>query len=397
MFGVSVPGAGATRGPVWNNAAPQMNIYGGGYKGYSQPQQAAPQPPAGASKGVASSTTPTPWNAYNYGRGGQSGNGMISSKDYAGTMAQLYQGQLDEFDRGWRDGSRQDINSRNAIEAQLKRFQNEYATGQSTMFYARPEFEVPWAEFNETARLTTSKSQDLESMLPRALQGQNTGERWKGFEATPIGTSFGGGDGGGDAWGTVAFAPEQARMTPATDYTRNRTYNNGNLSSASDYGSYGSPLLAGGGFTSPGPDRGLPYEPDTGGLQALPNPSIIDPRYESLRGWANDGVSEWRQRGVDPAQDARDDEAHRVRQLEQMQEDMLRASGAITAGGTVLPLMLSPTPDVYSYPGVTNTSRMGDASGISQGRLDAHYGYNGQLTPRERAEILNARPTYFDR
>jgi hypothetical protein len=129
---------------------------------------------------------------------------------------------------------------------------------------------------------------DLEGNLPAVLRGQNTGERMRSFSYSPAGTAFGGGDGGGDAWGTVgppAQLPSGLReasyttgsggggssYTPIistgpggviTQYAPTAAggwasmgnvnganaipYNNGDLRTAHDFGSYDTPLLRSG-------------------------------------------------------------------------------------------------------------------------------------------------------
>lgn len=287
--GTQVLGGGD--GPTWINNAPAQ-------QSYAQPQQSATpvfdyitrqipvqQPQQYAYDQSYGSYAPQPQRqtAFNYGMGGVSGNGMISSQDHARIMANLMQAQYDEALRNRNNGTggMGDWQIKNIMD-EMNRYKSEAATGQSTMMFARPQFEVPWQQYNETARLGPGNNVNVEALLPSALRGQNTGERWGGFTATPIGTSFGGGDGGGDAWGTAGPAPmlpaglREASFTTSqgtpiistgpggtiTQYAPNSNgswtsignlsgvnatpYNNGDLRSAHDFGSYLNPLLRSG-------------------------------------------------------------------------------------------------------------------------------------------------------
>ncbi len=272
IFAPRVQGSGQQGGqviaPTWVNNAPQQVQYQQQY----QPQQAATpvfdfvtrqlpvqqpqydyQGGGGSSQGGFIPAPPQYRGGFDFGSGGVTGNGMINTRDNAEIMADLYQGQLNAYDQSARMGGRQDLNSRNSIAAQLQRWQQEAATGQSTMFHARPTFETPYEEYNETARLDTSRMQDLDSILSNRVGvdyeqqlGVNPGGRWRGLQPlSPVGSSFGGGN-FAESVGGFDTGPQQAAPRPEFNATMGRVYNNGNLSSANDYGSYLTPLLRSG-------------------------------------------------------------------------------------------------------------------------------------------------------
>lgn len=315
---------------------------------YRQPDssynQQQPSYSYGADYSSSVSIPPGQWNAFNHGAGGVSGNGMISQRDHNLLTGELFKGQYEEALYNKQNGvgtPMSDWQIEN-MRQQWLLHEGQGRTDRSTMQFARPQFEYDPKFYNELARLDhTGRSQDLVSMLPGNLRDYHTNERWGGFEATPVGTSFGDGSGGGDAWGTAAFGPETARIVvPQIDHTRNNVYNGGDLRSANDYGSYQTALLRSG----------------TGDIGAV---ASIHSREGGGYSTASDDASGFNQRFGDLArplmpsnQSMRgpimEDENGYYRDNNYydrtgLPADIERLGGALSAGGTNLPWMIADT------------------------------------------------------
>lgn len=424
MFGVSAPGAGATRGPVWNNAAPQQYIQ---QSQVNTPTRSlfAPQRqplafgPASASRApqISNGYNPDAGNAFTYGRGGSSGNGEISFGDHARVQAdlskQLYEAayakaQHGEFPMGWQ---LENMRAKMNLDAQ------EAATGQSASYFTRPTFAPQWEQYNEQLHELRAMGgdYDLESALPASLRGQNTGVRWRGFQATPIGTSFGGGinvePGGGYERNISNIAP----LDPNRPTAFSNPYNNGDLRSAHDYGSYNSPLLRSGADDHFAVANIHPYQggAQSEGLSNEVSGQLLPRGYSSLQPLTPQldprGHSDWEE-GDDSA-------APRLPEKESATQsgeiEIHRDSGGMyyqfpdgrkqymapqSYGGTVLPMEYSAPFNVQrSGHGIQSVISPHSANNITQGQLDAYYGYYGRTSTSERANIMNSRPTYFDR
>lgn len=283
-IGTPRPAAPPTGG-FWNNAAPQINVQRVAPQPY-RPQPAMDRYALGASLGLTYTQAPqyqqSPrtyaqqpgvpsqrQNAFTFGQGGVSGNGQISFQDHARVEAalakQLYEAayasaQRGEFPMGW-----QLENMRYAASNAA----NQAATGRSTSWFTRPQFDPQWEQYNESVNSLRAMGRDfdLEAALPESLRGQNTGERWRGFQATPIGTAFGGGDGGGDAWGTAAPS-----VGPATsNFQRGSSFAGGGYNPVLQQHTPGAtafsaPWNAGGGSVVQGPGMaGMGARASTGG------------------------------------------------------------------------------------------------------------------------------------
>lgn len=224
--------------------------------------------------------------SFDYGQSGRSGNGMISTRDNAAIMEQLMNAQYQEALRN-RNNSMPGMGDWQIqnIKNEADRWAGIRATGQGTSFFSMPQFATPYDMYNEVARLDTSRSSDLDGIMRGVLGndyqsrvGYNDGRRWSGLQPlTPAGTSFGGGvnmDAGG-GYNLPAGLREASFSTSngqpiistgpggiITQYAPNdlggwsaignlnganaTPYNNGDLRSAHDYGSYNSPLLRSG-------------------------------------------------------------------------------------------------------------------------------------------------------
>lgn len=224
--------------------------------------------------------------SFDYGQSGRSGNGMISTRDNAAIMEQLMNAQYQEALRN-RNNSMPGMGDWqiNNIKNEADRWAGIRATGQGTSFFSMPQFATPYDMYNETARLDMGRSLDVDGIMRGVLGndyqsrvGYNDGRRWSGLQPlTPAGTSFGGGvnmDAGG-GYNLPAGLREASFSTSngqpiistgpggiITQYAPNdlggwsaignlnganaTPYNNGDLRSAHDYGSYNSPLLRSG-------------------------------------------------------------------------------------------------------------------------------------------------------
>lgn len=241
-------------GPTWvNNAEPAYQQYDSApqydWLAYRQPMSYDSYSYGSPGAYQSRSEPPRPFNtSFSGGRDGETRDGMVSQKDHATIMSGLMGDKYESALGAWQRGELQNPYTLNELKYQADRFANIAQQGGYTgQTYSRSQFEVPWYEYNAAAKQWGGTTADVEQYLPPSLRGQNTGEQWQGFQATPIGTSFGDGYGGGDAWGTAAFGPEQARVVlPDLDRTRNNVYNGGDLRSANDFGSYQTALLRSG-------------------------------------------------------------------------------------------------------------------------------------------------------
>jgi hypothetical protein len=205
---------------------------------------------------------------------------MISQRDYNWTMAQLFKGQYEEALRNRNNGTGGvgEWQIQNLLH-QWQLFEGQAASDTATSMFARNQFETPWTTFNEMARLDTSgRAINLASIMPAWLASQNTGGRWGGFTATPIGTNFGGGinldPGGGYERHISNTAPSDANRASAFS----NPFNRGDLRSAHDFGSYTSPLLRSGAN-----DHFAVARINGGGSMPFGNPSVFSG--DTSRNW----------------------------------------------------------------------------------------------------------------
>lgn len=211
-----------------------------------------------------------PQSAFDYGQSGVTGNGMISNRDDAAIMEQLMNAQYQEALRrrnlGLPGMGDWQINN---IKNEADRYAGIRATGQGTSFFTMPQYSTPWDKYNETARLDTSRSLDLDGIMRGILgnnyenrTGYNSGQRWAGLQPlTPAGTSFGGGinmdPGGGIVRNQSTTAPSDANRASAFS----NPYNGGR------------PM--GGGSYLGGPGGSIPNQPFGGaGTQNRPHFSM---------------------------------------------------------------------------------------------------------------------------
>lgn len=208
---------GAGQWGIAGERGPEL-IYGGNSGMSIIPRGVHGGPSFGANIGSATFPRQTGWD---HGRGGVTTGGMISQQDYNWTMAQLFKGQYEEALRNRNMGmsGMGEWQIKNLYD-QWQLFEGQAASDTATSMFARNQFETPWTTFNEMSRLdTTGRSINLNSLLPYSVASQNTGGRWGGFTATPIGTSFGGGinlePGGGYERHISNTAPSDANRASA--------------------------------------------------------------------------------------------------------------------------------------------------------------------------------------
>lgn len=231
------------------------------------------------------------WNAFNYGMGGTSGGGQITPQDDARVRAGLMRAQYEAALRN-RNNSQPGMGDWqiNNIYNEMRRYENEAATGQATSMFTRPTYETPYAMYNEMARVGPGQITDFEQWLPSSLMGQNTGARWQGFQATPIGTSFGGGvnmdSGGGYVRTASTTAPSDANRASAFS----NPYNGGAPNTAGVLGGPGGriPYSYGGGTPLIGNN---PPQSIAAPTQGAPVRGYNPRMGESPSGWNNSGAS----------------------------------------------------------------------------------------------------------
>lgn len=345
-----------SNGPTWINNAPAQPQYEYSYS-YMMPQQQQqqqyfsynqePQVPAwqqflydsAATNGGYGEPIPaqTTWGS----AGGFTRNGMINWQDAANTLVPLYQQKLDSLNQAWNTGQIQNVNEIQGVRDALSHWQGIQATGRSPQMFSMPQYSTDnfFTEANEASRLFHGdpRFQAVEAVLPASLRGQNQGQLMRPWASTGlVDSNFGSGSAGVDA-GFGSFLPPGLREASfstssgqpiistgpggiITQYAPNAMggwtsvgnlngmptqYNNGDLRSARDYGSYNTPLLAGltrsGGYTSPGPDRGEPYNPFPPGLKPIgidPNTGEMgrydwsDPWHDQS-GWRRDNTGDY--------------------------------------------------------------------------------------------------------
>lgn len=162
-----------------------------------------------------------PVSAFTHGLGGQSEGNMISNKDHAYVMMNLMKRQYEENYAKNQQGNGMGGPQLQSIYDQWKRYENEWMNGgRSASMFTLSSFNPQWEMYNETARLDLNRTIDVNEFLPSNLLGMNPGTRWGGFQATPIGTSFGDGVGGGDSWGTALPMPDLPPGMRMSSYTR---------------------------------------------------------------------------------------------------------------------------------------------------------------------------------
>lgn len=305
-------------GPTWINNAPQQAVQ------YAQPQYQQPSYADQASYWLQQYTKPQepapvigsfvqPSNQYrgiyNGGAGGVTGNGQINWQDASNALVPLYQQKLTAAEDAWRNGLIQNPTEMQSLRDSLKRWQDiQAAGGQTQQMFALPQWDVNafWAEANEASRLPGQGSQvrpmGVEAVLPYGLRGQNTGRLMNSWQATGmVDSNFGSGSAGVDA-GFGSFLPNGLREASfstsngqpiistgpggvITQYAPNALggysaignlnganatpYNNGDLRSAHDYGSYLTPLLRSGAN-----DRFAVANINGGGSMPYGNPTV---------------------------------------------------------------------------------------------------------------------------
>jgi len=220
-----------------------------------------------------------PQSAWDYGQSGVTGNGMISNRDDAAIMEQLMNAQYQEALRrrnlGLPGMGDWQINN---IKNEADRYAGIRATGQGTSFFTMPQYSTPWDKYNETARLDTNRTLDLDGIMRGILgsnyenrTGYNSGQRWAGLQQlSPAGTSFGGGinmdPGGGIVRNQSTTAPSDANRASAFS----NPYNGGRpMGSGSYLGGPGGSIPYGQPFGSTGTARGYNATTGPGGFSSL--------------------------------------------------------------------------------------------------------------------------------
>lgn len=183
---------GAGKWGVAGERGPEL-IYGGNTGMSIMPRGAMG---GGFSIGGGGFSAPLPqWNAFNYGMGGISGNGMISARDDSyvryNLMKAQYEAALQNRNMGMSGMGDWQIQN---MYHEMQRYASEAATGQATSMFTRPQYETPYMIYNEMARIGPGQTTNYEQWMPRALMGQNTGARWGGFYAAGLSSSSMGGD-----------------------------------------------------------------------------------------------------------------------------------------------------------------------------------------------------------
>lgn len=287
---------GGSEGPTWiNNAPPAQNQYIANYDyqtpqsqidywmgqyapRYSQPQYDQPSvgafvQPSNQYRGI-----------YNGGAGGVTGGANINWMDASNALVPLYRQKLEAAEQAWRVGQIQNPNEMQSLRDSLSRWENIQANGGTTpQMFALPQYSLDnfFSEANEASRLPgqggTVRPWAVDANLAYGLRGQNQGQLMRPWTATGlVESNFGGSGGGGFAGFDLPAGLREASFTTSngqpiistgpggviTQYAPNEMggwtsmgnlnganatpYNNGDLRSAHDFGSYLNPLLRSG-------------------------------------------------------------------------------------------------------------------------------------------------------
>lgn len=270
-------------GPTWINNTPQQYIE---YQYqqpqyYQQPQQYYQQPQIGA--WVQPSVNN--WQTYNGGAGGYSDANNISWMDASNALVPLYRDKVAASEQAWREGRITNPNEMQSLRDSLSRWENiQTNRGTTPQMFSLPQYDVNnfWAEANEASRLPGQGGQvrydAVNAVVPYGYRGQNTGRLMNNWASTGlVDSNFGSGSAGVGVGGfNLPAGLREASFSTSngipiigtgpggtiTQYAPNAIggwssignlngpnatpYNNGDLRSAHDFGSYLSPLLRNG-------------------------------------------------------------------------------------------------------------------------------------------------------
>ncbi len=196
-----------------------------------------------------------PLGSYQFGASGVTGGGYINWLDGSNSLVDLYRQKVAASEQAWRDGKITNPNEMQSLRDSLKRWEDIQSNrGVTPQIFALPEYSTDnfFTEANEASRLPGMGGQvradAVEATLPESLRGQNRGQLMRPWTATGlVDSNFGSGSEGNYVAGGIA---RNMSTTAPTDPNRvsafGGAYNGGDLRSASQFGSYQSPLLRGG-------------------------------------------------------------------------------------------------------------------------------------------------------
>lgn len=402
----------------------------------------------GMSRGVMGGWQ-APWyqqNVYSGGRGGYSGNGMISQLDNSEMLAGLYR---DKYESGVRAFQNGDPNAPSwytlrEIEYAAQRHANIAANGGYTgQLYSRSQFESSsaWAEANEASFMWGGQRNDPRRYLNPALWGEyDPSQRMHaqsfgllsggmgqmsqggniGYDLPPgmreASFSVGNGDrpiistGAGGvitAWKPNAIGGFSGFNINSASTAFNNPYNSGDLRSAHDLGSYLAPLLRSGhndhfAMANIGNQPGMtPFYLDrfkqmtsgaNGGNQIYPNVfewlNGYKPRSGNLMGWNKEGIM----RGLDRSwQSSTFDSNNYPRLQTKLAPDMMSGLGPLFNSSDFPKLQTKLAPDMV--PGVlTGAGSHTTFADLFAGQNYRYGGATQQYAYPLMADILDNMP-----
>lgn len=370
-------------------------MFGGGGGGNINPYTAGG---FGAANGGYSPYQPNAWTS---GGGGVTGGGMISSLDDALIKSRLLRMQADQAAADLRSGKRQDWIQVRDLEYSAKEAELQAANGGRTpSMFTQSQYAPEWMQYNQIVKNLGAMGVgvNLESIIGEiapSLLGQNTGQTWGGFQSTPVGTSFGGGQNAGPDYSGPAtsnfsigssfagggYLPTLAAHTPgATAFSTPWNANGGSVMGGGYSGHVPIPISSSGASYSGGViNAGL----RTGWFPAMANidgrpgmtPYYLD-RYKQMTSGANGG------------------NLIQYNNVPQSFKDlgMPNANGIFTGGGTVLPFQVADSFDVRS----NNSSVFGggDFGGSRDLSNSLNPRYIGPYSPQFYNNAMNSAAIY---